>query len=133
MAGTLKIFTIVLLAAVLAAPTAEASQCVSPKALSGRYKSNDGGTYFVKKNGNSVWWVGESPDGGGSWTNVFSGTYENGTFTGRWADVRGNDGKGTMTLRLIGAIETGVHGFERIDASGSGFGGVRWSRPCPSS
>ena len=130
MVGSLKVFAIAALALLFATPQAPATQCVSPKALTGRYVANDGGNYYLKKIGNTVWWMGESADDGRSWTNVFKGTYDNGTFSGNWADVIGNDGKGTLTLRLIGSIDTGVHGFERIDASGSGFGGVNWQRPC---
>lgn len=131
MVGSLKLLATAALAFFVATPQASATQCVSPKALTGRYVANDGGTYYLKKIGNTVWWMGESADDGHSWTNVFKGTYDNGTFTGNWADVIGDaSGKGTLTLRLIGSIDTGVHGFERIDASGSGFGGVRWQRPC---
>ena len=104
--------------------------CVAPKKLTNAYKANDGGTYFVRKLGNVVWWMGESADDGRSWTNVFRGTLNGNTFSGEWADVVGNGGRGTLTLRILGSIETGVHGFERIGNTGSGFGGERWSIPC---
>ena len=105
--------------------------CVAPKKLTNKYKANDGGTYYVRKVGNVVWWLGESADSGRSWTNVFRGTMNGNTFSGDWADVAGNvSGKGTLTLRIQGSIETGVHGFERIGATGSGFGGERWFIPC---
>lgn len=104
--------------------------CVAPKKLSNMYKANDGGTYFVRRVGTTVFWMGESPDKGRSWTNVFRGTLNGDTFSGEWADVAGNSGSGTLTLRILGSIETGVHGFERIAGTGSGFGGQRWGIPC---
>ena len=49
------------------------AQCVSPKGLTGAWKSNDGGTYFVRRLDRVVFWMGQSPDDGRSWTNVFRG------------------------------------------------------------
>jgi hypothetical protein len=104
--------------------------CVAPKKLTNKYKANDGGTYFVRRVGTTVYWMGESADGGRSWTNVFRGTLNGNTFSGDWADVAGNSGSGTLTLQILGSIETGVHGFKRIGGTGSGFGGQQWSIPC---
>lgn len=104
--------------------------CVAPKKLTNKYKANDGGVYYVRRVGAAVFWMGESPDNGRSWTNVFKGTLNGNTFSGEWADVAGNNGSGTLTLRILGSIDTGVHGFERIGGTGSGFGGQRWGIPC---
>jgi hypothetical protein len=117
--------------AFLAFSTQADALCVAPKKLSNKYKANDGGTYFVRRVGNTVWWLGRSSDGGQSWTNVFKGTLNGNTFSGEWSDVAGrNSGHGTLTLQIQGSIETGVHGFRRIGGTGSGFGGERWSIPC---
>ena len=120
---------IAILAFVAVAPQAHAL-CVAPKKLTNIYKSNDGGTYFVRRVGSTVWWMGRSGDDGRSWINVFHGTLSGNTFMGAWSDVAGNSGSGTLTLRILGSIETGVHGFERIGGTGSGFGGQRWGIPC---
>src|SRR5262249_35851674 len=64
--------------------------------LSGEWLSDDGGTYRVRRNaGNVIWWVGESSDGGRTFTNVFKGIYDPRTnlITGDWSDVRTNFGR----------------------------------------
>ena len=92
---------------VLAASSPASALCVAPKKLSNMYKANDGGTYFVRRVGNDVYWVGESADDGRTWTNVFKGTLNGNTFSGGWADVAGNiGGSGTLTLRILGSIAT---------------------------
>lgn len=106
------------------------AQCVAPKGLNGAWKANDGGTYFVRRLESVVFWMGQSGDGGRSWTNVFRGTTDGVTITGEWADVRGNNGSGTLTLKINGKLGVGVNGFDRIGGSGSGFGGQHWFRPC---
>ncbi|MGE3871937.1 MAG: hypothetical protein AB7F74_03160 [Parvibaculaceae bacterium] len=117
--------------ALLAISSQADAQCVAPKKLTNKYKANDGGTYYVRRVGNTVWWLGESADGGRTWSNVFRGTLNGNTFSGDWADVAGNfSGRGTLILQILGSIETGVHGFQRVGGSGSGFGGQRWSIPC---
>jgi hypothetical protein len=104
------------------------AQCAAPPSLDGVWRANDGGTYQVRIQGTEVWWVGMSGDNGRTWTNVFKGTLTGGVITGQWADVAGRSrGSGTLTLRVSGTAF-----MERIAATGSGFGGVRWGRGgCP--
>ena len=90
--------------------------------LSGVYKCNDGGTYYVRQNGNNLWWYGESGDGVG-WTNIFKGTIRGNDINGNWVDVpKGNNqGAGVMILRasngkFISTYKTG------------GFSGSEWTR-----
>jgi hypothetical protein len=90
--------------------------------LSGVYKCNDGGTYYVRQNGNNLWWYGESGDGVG-WTNIFKGTIRGNDINGNWIDVpKGNNqGAGVMNLRVsdgkfISTYKTG------------GFSGSEWTR-----
>jgi hypothetical protein len=91
--------------------------------LSGVYKCNDGGTYYVRQSGNQLWWYGESGDGVG-WTNVFKGTIRGSEIRGDWADVpKGNNqGGGVMIVRatssgrFISTYKTG------------GFSGSEWTR-----
>jgi hypothetical protein len=90
--------------------------------ISGVYKCNDGGTYYVRQDGNQLWWYGESGDGVG-WTNVFKGTIRGNEISGNWADVpKGNNqGRGVMMLRqtsggkFIATYQTG------------GFSGSEWT------
>lgn len=129
MIGALKLSLATMVA--LGVVTSQAAAlCATPKNLSGMYKSNDGGTYFLRRAGDVVWWMGRSSDDGRSWTNVFRGTLNGDTFEGNWSDVIHNNGNGRLTLRMIGSIETGVSGFDRIGGSGDGFGGEHWRRPC---
>jgi hypothetical protein len=98
------------------------STSTSARNLSGVYKCNDGGTYYVRQNGNSLWWYGESGDGVG-WTNIFKGTIQGNDINGNWIDVpKGNNqGAGVMNLRVsnskfISTYKTG------------GFSGSEWTR-----
>lgn len=98
------------------------STFTSARNLSGVYKCNDGGTYYVRQNGNNLWWYGESGDKVG-WTNIFKGTIRGNDIHGTWIDVpKGNNqGGGLMTLRasngkFISTYKTG------------GFSGSEWTR-----
>jgi hypothetical protein len=114
-------------------PTDAKALCVSRSHLSGQWSSDDGGSYHVRRNaGNVVWWVGQSGDGGRSWTNVFKGVYDPNTnlITGDWADVISSGVNfGSLTLRLNGSLEH-VNGFDKVSGNGSGFGGTRWFFHC---
>jgi hypothetical protein len=100
------------------------AQCAAPKYVSGVWKANDGGTYHLHAIGSTIWWVGMSVDDGRSWTNVFKGTRNGNIIDGEWADVRGQAwGHGTLKLRISGTTF-----MEKIDGTGSGFGGIRWGR-----
>jgi hypothetical protein len=99
------------------------------------WHANHDGTYFLRRLGNVIFWMGRSSDGGKTWTNVFRGVINGNTIDGEWADVLAahedaNAGHGTLKLRIIGAIGSGVDGFEKIGATGAGFGGSKWSQPC---
>ncbi len=47
--------------------------------LTGAWAANDGGTYYVRQIGNTVWWLGLSADEGQTFANVFQGTLQNNT------------------------------------------------------
>jgi len=113
------------LAAVLSCPAWSYALCSFPSALTGVWKANDGGTYYIRESGNEIWWFGRSRDGGKSWSNVYSGIRNGSSITGKWADIPmgGARGGGIMNLEINGAELT------RTNVSG-GFGGSRWSRHC---
>ena len=49
------------------------------------------------------------------------------SITGIW---KANAGFGTLKLKIVGAIGTGVDGFEQAGATGATFGGSKWFQPC---
>ncbi len=108
---------------VVAKPKLIAELTAEPvRIITGIYKCNDGGTYYVRQEGSQLWWYGESGDGVG-WANVFKGTIRGSSIRGDWADVpKGNNqGRGVMILRatsrgkLISTYKTG------------GFSGSEWT------
>ena len=104
------------------------AQCVVSPDMTGVWRGNDTGAYYVRQVGSTIWWVGMSPDNGRAFTNVFNGVRDGDVVRGTWADVPQGRGasSGTLTLRLTGGAN--VLGFEVIQMSG-GFSGNRWSRP----
>ncbi|MCW1402602.1 hypothetical protein OKA06_09760 [Novosphingobium sp. MW5] len=111
--------------AALSLPSAaEAAVCKPAATLDGNYKANDQGSYQVRTVGTAVWWIGRSADNGASWTNVFKGTRKGNIITGSWADITPDGGSGTLSLRV-----TQNNQLQKIDSTGSGFGGTIWLRP----
>jgi hypothetical protein len=92
--------------------------------LTGIYKANDGGTYYVRQLGNTVFWLGMSSDDGGTWTNVFKGIITGNKINGNWADVpRGQvHSGGVMNLLILSP-----NSFKVLSQTG-GFGGSLWNR-----
>ena len=99
--------------------------CEAPKTMTGTWKANDGGTYYVREAGTTVWWMGESKKHG--FTNVFRGTRSGNVVTGSWADIKGGTGSGLLSLTIIGTKS--VQGFKQ-KASTGGFAGSLWYQPC---
>lgn len=105
-------------------------QKVAPKSLelTGVWNCNDGGVYYIRQVGNTVWWMGLSNNGVGSnWSNVFNGSVDGLNVSGRWADVpRGtimNSGSISVKYAYTSTKET----LTRLSATG-GFGGTLWWR-----
>jgi len=92
--------------------------------LSGKWRGNDNGNYFIRQDGPEMWWLGMSADNGASWTNVFRGQVQGMGISGQWADVplgRMNN-KGTLQLHIVNFNQ-----MQRTNQTG-GFGGSTWSR-----
>ena len=73
--------------------------------LTGTWKANDGGTYYIRNIGNDVWWLGiSSNDDGKTFSNVLKGQIHlnNKTIAADWTDIpRGNNGYyGKLTLAI---------------------------------
>jgi hypothetical protein len=94
----------------------------SSYAFSGVYTCNDGGTYYLRQEGNQLWWYGESGDGVG-WANVFKGTIRGDEIRGSWVDVpkANSKGGGIMILRASGGKLISTHRT-------GGFSGSEWTR-----
>lgn len=131
MIGMLRVGAAIIVAFLVLSSEATA-QCAAPTGMTGFWTANDGGTYIVRRLGRTVWWVGESADDGFTFTNVFRGTLQsdNVTIVGDWADMVRVAGSGSLTLRIIGKLGQGVHGFDKIGSSGDGFGGEHWFMKC---
>ena len=105
--------------------------------LTSTWIADDGGIYYVRQLGSTVWWAGLSTDSaqglndfqrGLRFTNVFRGTIEGNTIKGTWVDVpRGKSVKsGTLTLS-IASIGFPVGIVLQRQAETGGFGGKTWS------
>ena len=112
-------------------------ECVGTPSLklTGTWLANDGSIYFLRQNGDELWWAGfsvESPAGladlhkGVAFTNVFNGHVSGNIVSGDWVDVpRGSNlNAGTLTLNA-----SNIH-IERQSETG-GFGPTQWDRTSP--
>jgi hypothetical protein len=99
--------------------------CAAPTNMNGTYRANDGGTYYIRQVGNTVWWLGVSADDGRHFTNVFKGTKNGDSIVGEWADVPRGAVRSSGVLHLQGSPGS----FRRVHVTG-GFGGSQWTLPC---
>jgi hypothetical protein len=106
--------------------------------LTGIWRGDDGGVYYVRQAGGRVWWVGfntSSPEGASDFqnglvfTNVFEGwvALHSNTVAGQWADVpRGTTLQyGDLTFDIL-RTSAGIRLRKR--SSTGGFGGRLWTR-----
>jgi len=104
--------------------------------LTGTWKANDGGTYYMRNIGKDVWWLGTSGnDDGKTFSNVLKGYIHqnNKTITAVWADIpRGiNRYYGTLTLSIDS--DTTLHKVNETNYNKGGnisccFAASRWQR-----
>jgi len=94
-------------------------------AISGVYTCSEGGTYYVKSDGKNLYWVGESADGGKSWTNIFIGKVEGSKVKGKWYDLPKGRNGGSGDLEVLLAAD--CMSFNWVEGTG-GFGGRQWKR-----
>ena len=100
--------------------------------LTGVWDVDDGGRYFLRQMGDCVWWFGTSlaeigEDGEQpGFANVALGRVVGDRLLFEWADVPLGDilGGGTLTLR----IDPSGDRLEKLRETGTGFGGVMWTR-----
>ncbi|MBO3462704.1 hypothetical protein G7B40_018845 [Aetokthonos hydrillicola Thurmond2011] len=92
-------------------------------ALTGKWKADDGGVYYIRQVGDKFWWYGEQKETQPAWSNVFTGTISANEINGSWVDVPkgGATGSGVLKLRIVT--------FSRIEKiNGGGFSGSVWTR-----
>jgi hypothetical protein len=109
--------------------------------LTGIWRADDGGLYYVNQYANSVWWGGLSTDGeffnGLSFCNVFSGTLSGNAINGTWADVPRGATNNSGNLQLVVTSDSnGTPIAITKAASTGGFSASTWSkvgntRPAP--
>jgi hypothetical protein len=106
--------------------------------LTGAWAGDDGGIYYVRQRGTTVWWNGmSSRDGapvdlGRDFNNVGRGEINNLTIVADWVDVPrgGIDGYGMVEFK-IGADSTGNIQLTKTKDVGTGRGDTLWTRCQP--
>jgi len=109
--------------------------------LTGTYRADDGGIYYVQRSFNTLWWAGMSLDSelpadlqwhrGLNFTNVFRGTINSdNTVSGEWSDVTRGASLNGGTLSIRFSNSGGVTQFTRIAATGN-FGATTWTKIDP--
>jgi|SaaInlStandDraft_4_1057021.scaffolds.fasta_scaffold08810_3 hypothetical protein len=93
--------------------------------LTGQWKSNDGGTYYIQQNGQNVFWYGERKLNNPQWANVFKGTRHGQNITGPWSDVPKGKSRNKGVLKLRAKHDDNV--IVALSKTG-GFGGSKWTR-----
>jgi hypothetical protein len=89
--------------------------------LTGQWRANDGGTYWLRQAGDQIYWYGEN---GTAFTNVYHGTMDANRIHGTWADVPrgGATSSGEMSLRIVNAD------LIVAERRTGGFSGSEWRR-----
>ena len=111
-------------------PTAEAAS-PDPEDLTGAWRADDGGTYYLRQVEDCLWWAGLSGGGSGQeFTNVAVGRITGEVIELEWADVpRGRIlGGGSLTLRMEGSPPDRL---TKEAETGTGFAAETWTRLSP--
>lgn len=105
---------------------ATAAPCSSsnPPDLTGVWSCDDGGTYYLKQIGNTVWWLGEISPDNPRWSNVAYGDIDECALYLEYADVpKGSaTGSGSLVLEIVSNNEM------RATEKPESYGGSRWWR-----
>ena len=100
-----------------------AAECNAPSSLDGQWKGSDGSTYFVRVNGNKVWWYGvmnQYP----AMKSVFRGTLNGNLIEGEFSGLDAFASTGRAQVRT-----TGTTHMRRTDAGGPNM--YWWREGCP--
>jgi hypothetical protein len=93
--------------------------------LTGVWQGDDGGTYYIRQNGDEIWWYGEQAPEYPVWANVAYCKIHGNVIDLKWADL---PFKGTT--KGGGTLELAVEDCNRLSWRGEsgGFGGSIWTR-----
>ena len=101
--------------------------------LTGVWSCDDGGTYYIRQLGDTIWWLGEPSINPDRWSNVARGTISGNTITLEYSDIPKGCAAGYGTL-VLEAVSNNVMNAKEKPAS---YGGSTWTRKasstCPSS
>jgi hypothetical protein len=92
--------------------------------LTGVWSGNDGGTYYIRQLGNTIWWIGESSISPGRWSNAAKGTISGNVITLEYSDVPKGCaiGYGNLILEVVSNTEL------RAKSKPASYGGSIWTR-----
>jgi hypothetical protein len=92
--------------------------------LTGVWNCDDGGMYYIRQLGTTIWWYGEHDPIAPDWSNVMRGTVIGSTINADWTDVP----KGS--IMQYGLLTLQIQSNNRIVATSKtgGFGGSVWTR-----
>lgn len=120
---------IVIIFVIPQSPNGTASAQCFLNELSGIWKGNDGGTYYIQQDGDRVWWIGASSfKEGTGFSNVFEGQRDNDIITGKWADVPMGKTQGSGELSAVCNYTIGGDDTLTITSNSGGFGGTMMSK-----
>lgn len=93
--------------------------------LTGEWTCDDGGRYYLRQVGSTLYWYGERSATNPAWSNVYQARVQGNQLKGDWADVP----KGRATSR--GALHLQIRENSNVLVAThktGGFGGSRWAR-----
>jgi hypothetical protein len=92
--------------------------------LTGDWNCDDGGMYYIRQFGTTIWWYGEHSPNNPDWSNVMRGTISGNTINADWTDVP----KGSVMQ--YGTLNLNIESNNRISAVSKtgGFAGSVWTR-----
>jgi len=92
--------------------------------LTGVWNCDDGGIYYVRQLGATVWWYGELDPNTPNWSNVMRGSISGGMINAEWSDVPKGSvmQNGNLVLQIVSNNE-----LVAVSKTG-GFAGSHWTR-----
>ncbi len=114
-----RFFTMAMLVITLSLPAMAVAD------LTGVWRCDDGGHYYLRQLGKTLYWYGELNMTKPQWSNVYNGRIKGDMIGGTWADVP--KGKATGNGQLTLKIKQNGNVLVAEQKSG-GFGGSRWVR-----
>jgi hypothetical protein len=92
--------------------------------LNGVWRSDSGGTYYIRQLQNEIWWFGEESSNDPGWSNVAHGTLKGNKLDLKWSDVP----KGSAMSNGILVIELADDGKLIAKKKTGGFSDSEWTK-----